>query len=106
MSSKDLQDLDDKWAEHLAYFEALLIRGKIISTPKVPEPGSFAKKPPVSDKPFLEPNTALATGLVMLMAIPRDHKSGEKSKHKKDKHDKKDSRSSKQSRIRVPILVQ
>ena len=53
-----------------------------VSAPPPPPP------PPIFDKPFLEPNTALATGLVMPVAAPKDQKSGEKSIHKRDKHDK------------------
>ena len=57
VSTKDLQDLVDKWAEHFACFEKLLTRGNIFSPLKVAVPGSPAKKPPVSDKPFLEPTS-------------------------------------------------
>ena len=56
-------------------------------------PGSPAKKPPVSNIPFLEPTAALAMDLATFPAASKDQKSGEKTKHKKEKHDKKDSRS-------------
>ena len=64
-------DLDDKWVEHFAHSEAFLARRNIISTPDSP-----AKKPPVADKPFLEPNSALVEGSVMLMAAPKDQNQG------------------------------
>ena len=91
----DSKDPDGKWAECLPLFEALLTRSNIFSTPKILVPGSPAKRLPLSDKPFLEPNSALATVLVMLPAGPKDQKSGKKTKRKKDKHDKKDSKCSK-----------
>ena len=68
ISAKDLKDMDDKWAEHCARFEALLTMGNMFTTLKIP---LSPAKGPVFDKPFIPPASALATSTMM---FPTDTK--------------------------------
>ena len=61
VTSAQFEEMNDKWAEHFARFEALLSRGNVFSTPKSSVPGS--SHPVLSDQPFLHPS-AQATGPV------------------------------------------
>ena len=59
VTSAQFEEMNDKWAEHFARFEAILSRGNVFSTPKSSAPGS--SHPVLSDHPFLNPS-ARATG--------------------------------------------
>ena len=58
---QDFTTLSNQLEEKFARFEALLSRGNISSTPKVPV---SVVNPPVSDKPFIFPSDPRATGSV------------------------------------------
>ena len=62
VTSAQFEEMNDKWAEHFARFEALLSRGNIFSTPKSSAPVS--SHPVLSDQPFLNPS-ARPTGPVV-----------------------------------------
>ena len=54
VTSAQFEEINDKWVEHFARFEALLSRGNVFSTPKSSAPGS--SHPVLSDQPFLYPS--------------------------------------------------
>ena len=61
VSRKDLDVLRNQLEEKFARFEALLSRGNIFSTPKIPVSAVSA---PISNQPFFDPSDPLATGPV------------------------------------------
>ena len=101
VTSDQLQQMSDQWAEQFARFEALLSRGNVFSTPK----SSVQHVPShdaISDTPFIPPSARL-TGPVEFPAegevdkqqasksVERDVKDQKKSRksrkdHKEDKH--------------------
>ena len=104
VTSDQLQQMSDQWAEQFARFEALLSRGNVFSTPK-----STVQHVPyhaaISDTPFIPPSARL-TGPVEFPAegevdkqqdsklVERDVKDKRKSRKsrketKEDKHSKK-----------------
>ena len=101
VTSDQLQQISDQWAEQFARFEALLSRGNVFSTPKssVQHVPSHA---PISDTPFIPPSARL-TGPVEFPAegevdkqqdgntVQRDVKEQKKSRksHKDTKDDKR-----------------
>ena len=66
VSKKDFDKLSDQLDEKFSRFEALLSRGNIFATPKVPVQVS---NPPVSDQPFIDPASARTTGPVRFPAV-------------------------------------
>ena len=97
VSKKDFDKLSDQLDEKFSRFEALLSRGNIFATPKVPVQVS---NPPVSDQPFIDPASARTTGPVQFPAVQAstgsDGKKDSKKKHKSSHH-----KSSKQNRFRL-----
>ena len=102
VTSDQLQQMSDQWAEQFAWFEALLSRGNVFSTPKstVQHVPSHAV---ISDTPFIPPSARL-TGPVVFPAEGevdkqqdskivegdvKDQKNSRKSRKDKDKHSKK-----------------
>ena len=82
VSKKDFDKLSDQLDERFSRFEALLSRGNIFATPKMPVQ---VKKPQVSDQPFIDPSSARATGPVRSPALQEsgsDGKPKDKKKHK------------------------
>ena len=65
VTSAQFEEMNDKWAEHFARFEALLSRGNVFSTPKSSAPVS--SHPVLSDQPFLN-SSARPTGPVVNLA--------------------------------------
>ena len=96
VTSAQFEEMNDKWAEHFARFEALLSRGNVFSTPKSSAPGS--SHPVLSDQPFLNPS-ARATGPVGPLAEPDLPVRCESKTKKKSK---KSSKSNKSKDIPVP----
>ena len=104
VTSDQLQQMSDQWAEQFARFEALLSRGNVFSTPKstVQHVPSHAA---ISDTPFIPPSARL-TGPVEFPAegevdkqqdskiVERDVKDKRKS-HKSRKETKEDKHSKK-----------
>ena len=100
VTSDQLQQMSDQWAEQFARFEALLSRGNVFSTPKssVQHVPSHAA---ISDTPFIPPSARLtgpvefpAEGEVDSKIVERDVKDQKKSRksrkdNKEDKHSKK-----------------
>ena len=89
ITSAQFEEMNDKWAEHFARFEALLSRGNVFYTPKSSAPGS--SHPVLSDQPFLNPS-APATGPVGLLA---EQDISVRSESKTKKKSKKSSKSNK-----------
>ena len=87
VSKKDFDKLSDQLDEKFSRFEALLSRGNIFATPKVPVQVS---NPPVSDQPFIDPASARTTGPVRFPAVQAstgsDGKKDSKKKHKSSHH--------------------
>ena len=87
VSKKDFDKLSDQLDEKFSRFEALLSRGNIFATPKVPVQVS---NPPVSDQPFIDPASARTTGPVWFPAVQAstgsDGKKDSKKKHKSSHH--------------------
>ena len=87
VSKKDFDKLSDQLDEKFSRFEALLSRGNIFATPKVPVQVS---NPPVSDQPFIDPASARTTGPVRIPAVQAntgsDGKKDSKKKHKSSHH--------------------
>ena len=96
VTSAQFEEMNDKWVEHFARFEALLSRGNVFSTPKSSAPGS--SHPVLSDQPFLNPS-ARATGPVGPLAEPDLPVRCESKTKKKSK---KSSKSNKSKDIPVP----
>ena len=107
VTSDQLQQISDQWAEQFARFEALLSRGNVFSTPKssVQHVPSHA---PISDTPFIPPSARL-TGPVEFPAegevdkhqdattVQRDVK--EQKKSRKSRKDTKDDKRSKKRQV-------
>ena len=107
VTSDQLQQISDQWAEQFARFEALLSRGNMFSTPKssVQHVPSHA---PISDTPFIPPSARL-TGPVEFPAegevdkqqdgntVQRDVK--EQKKSRKSRKDTKDDKRSKKRQV-------
>ena len=90
VSSAQFEEINDKWAEHFARFEALLSRGNVFSTPKSSAPVS--SHPVLSDQPFLNPS-ARPTGPVVNPAeqdckVKLSEAKPKKKSHKSSKVDK------------------
>ena len=87
VSEKDFDKLSDRLDEKFSHFEALLSRGNIFATPKVPVQ---VVNPPVSDQPFIDPASARTTGPVRLPAVQASSgsngKKDSKTKHKSAHH--------------------
>ena len=96
VTSAQFEQMNDKWAEHFARFEALLSRGNVFSTPKSSAPGS--SHPVLSDQPFLNPS-ARTTGPVGPLA-EQDIRVRPESKPKKKSN--KSAKSNKSKDIPVP----
>ena len=96
VTSAQFEEMNDKWAEHFARFEALLSRGNVFSTPKSSVPGS--SHPVLSDQPFLNPS-ARTTGPVD-PSVEQDI--SVRSETKAKKKSKKSSKSNKSKDIPVP----
>ena len=96
VTSTQFEEMNDKWAEHFARFEALLSRGNVFSTPKSSAPGS--SHPVLSDQPFLNPS-ARATGPVGPLA---EQDLPVRCESKTKKKSKKSSKSNKSKDIPVP----
>ena len=88
VTSNQLKEISDLWAEQFARFEALLSGGNVFSTPKTminPIPSHTV----VSDTPFIAPSARL-TGQVEFLAevesdTPQDNTSTSKNKKKSRK---------------------
>ena len=97
VSKQDFDKLSDQLDEKFSRFEALLSRGNIFATPKVPVQVSNS---PVSDQPFIDPASARTTGPVRFPAVQAstgsDGKKDSKKKHKSSHH-----KSSKANRFRL-----
>ena len=107
VTSDQLQQMSDQWAEQFARFEALLSRGNVFSTPKstVQHVPSHAA---ISDTPFIPPSARL-TGPVEFPAegevdkqqysniVQRDVK--EQRKSRKSRKDTKDDKRSKKRQV-------
>ena len=96
VTSAQFEEMNDKWVEHFARFEALLSRGNVFSTPKSSAPGS--SHPVLSDQPFLNPS-ARTTGPIGPLA-EQDISVRPESKPKKKSN--KSAKSSKSKDIPVP----
>ena len=91
VTSDQLKEISDQWAEQFTRFEALLSRGNVFSTPKTmvnPIPSHTV----VSDTPFIVPSARL-TGPVEFPAeveadTPQDNTSTSKDKKKSQKSHK------------------
>ena len=82
VSKKDFDKLSDQLDEKFSHFEALLSRGNIFATPKMPVQ---ITKPQVSDQTFIDPSSARATGPVRSPAVQESGSNGnpkDKKKHK------------------------
>ena len=62
VSKQDIDKLTSQLDEWFVKFEALLNRGNIFTTPKMPD---NVVPPPVSDRPFIDPSGVQATGPVL-----------------------------------------